>query len=295
MADRSQQTEKATPQRLKKAREEGRFPMARDFVGALQFTAFVAWVGSYGAAWMDQLRIAIALLFQFAFRGELHPDSFVYLLVQIGERCFSPLVSLAATLIGITLAMTLLVTGFGFSTKGLIPDFSRLNPLPHLQQLQRQNLPGLVQAMVMLPLFSYAVYSMVRTHFAEYYNLPLQSLNAGIRVVALSLQDLLWKAAGVFLVFGCVNFFRQRRQWEGDMKMSKQEIKDESRQNDGNPQIKLRIRRLQRDLRRRNMMRDVPKATAVVPDRLVPVTFRTVLPAAGPLVTDRPVTVGAGT
>jgi flagellar biosynthetic protein FlhB len=57
---------------------------------------------------------------------------------------------------------------------------------------------------------------------------------------------------------------RQRIQHTGDMKMSKQDIKDESKQNEGNPQLKAQVRRLQRDMRRRNMMKDVPKATAII-------------------------------
>jgi flagellar biosynthetic protein FlhB len=87
---------------------------------------------------------------------------------------------------------------------------------------------------------------------------------ASMHVVANALQDLLWKASGAFLVFGVVNLFRQRKEWQGDMKMSKQDIKDETKQTEGSPQIKARVRRLQRDLRRRSMMKDIPKATAVI-------------------------------
>jgi flagellar biosynthetic protein FlhB len=74
----------------------------------------------------------------------------------------------------------------------------------------------------------------------------------------------LWKAAALFLVWGVVDLFRQRRRYERDLRMTKQEIREEAKETDGNPQTKGRIRRLQRDLLRRRMMQEVPKATAVV-------------------------------
>jgi flagellar biosynthetic protein FlhB len=264
MPDKSQNTEKATPHRLKKAREDGKFPAARDFVGAMQFTAFVAWLGYAGPAWMDQLRIAFRQLFAAAFHTELTRASMLPLVLDIGRRCFYPLGGLAAIMVGITLAMQFFVTGFGISLKGLMPNIGRLNPASKIQQLKRQNLPALVQAACLLPVFGYVVYLIVKAHLVEFYNLPGQSLLASMHVVANALQDLLWKASGAFLVFGIVNLFRQRKEWQGDMKMSKQDIKDENKQNEGSPQIKSRVRRLQREMRRRSMMKDIPKATAVI-------------------------------
>ncbi len=264
MADKSSNTEKATPQKLKKSREDGKFPSAKDFVSALQFTAFVYWLGSSGPAWIDQIRGACRLLLTHAFTPELDAATLLPMLLNVGQRCFGPLAGLAVLLLGVTLAIQLFVTGLGVSLKGLTPDLHRLNPASKLKSLGRQNLPAFVQALVLLPTFAYVVYAIVRAHLIEFYNLPSQSLMAAIYVVTGAMQDLFWKAAGAFIIFGLVNLVRQRSQYSGDMKMSKQDIKDESKQNDGNPQIKSRVRRLQRDMRRRNMMKDVPKATAII-------------------------------
>lgn len=86
----------------------------------------------------------------------------------------------------------------------------------------------------------------------------------GARSVTNSLLSLLWKAAAVFVLFGAIDMFRQHRRYIKDLRMSKQEIRDEAKEVEGNPQIKARIRRLQRDARRRRMMQEVPTATAVV-------------------------------
>jgi flagellar biosynthesis protein FlhB len=110
MPDKSEQTEKATPHRLKKAREEGRFPAAKDLVAAIQFAAFVAWLSYSGDAWISQVKTALRILFASAFRRDLDTQAIGVLLGQTVERCFLPLAPLAGTLLGITLGTQLLVT-----------------------------------------------------------------------------------------------------------------------------------------------------------------------------------------
>jgi flagellar biosynthesis protein FlhB len=77
-------------------------------------------------------------------------------------------------------------------------------------------------------------------------------------------MTLFWRAAGLFLVFGIVDLYRQLQRHRRDLRMSRQEIKDEVKEMEGNPLMKQRIRRIQRDRARRQMMKHVPKATAVV-------------------------------
>jgi flagellar biosynthetic protein FlhB len=85
-----------------------------------------------------------------------------------------------------------------------------------------------------------------------------------LRQTGSAIMDLLWKAAGVFLALGCVDLFREQRRVSSKLRMSKQEIKEEMKETEGNPQIKATIRRLQRDQARKRMMHEVPTATAVV-------------------------------
>jgi flagellar biosynthetic protein FlhB len=160
--------------------------------------------------------------------------------------------------------MQLAASQLGVSLKKLTPDLKRLNPLSRLRELPKQNLPALLRALVMLPLFGMAVYGIVRDNLSAYMALPFQGVEPGFRMVCASLGTLLWKACGVFLVFGAVDLFRQRRRYRKDLRMSKQEIRDEFKENEGNPQMKARIRRIRRDLLRHQMMKEVPKATAVI-------------------------------
>ena len=264
MSERSQKTEQPTQRRIEKARREGQFLSARHFLGALQYLAFVALVSVCGADWFRNfLKLTRAVLKQ-SFTAELGPGDLVVLSRDLLLRAFLPLLEGGALLTVLVLALQLGSTKMGLSVKKLTPDLKRLSPLSKLRQMPRQNIPAFIQAVVMLPLFCAAIYMIARDNFEAFLGLPLRGLSAGIQLAGASIQDLLWKACGAFMVFGLIDLVRQRRLYTKDLRMSKQEIRDEIRELEGNPQVKARIRRLRRDLLRRKMMREVPTATAVI-------------------------------
>ena len=264
MADKDQKTEQPTQRRMKKAREEGNFPTARVFVGALQFLAFVSLIHAWGLVWINAIRDSMAALFQHALDPRLTGEEIIALSLDLLKRTMIPVAYLGAVLIAITLAVQLGVTRMGVSLKKLVPDIKRLNPLSKLRELPKQNLPSLLQAIVMIPVFGLAIYYLVKDDFQNYLSLPLRTVPSGLSHVAGSIQALLWKASFVFIMFGAVDLVRQKRRYQGDLKMSKQEIRDEFKEVEGSPLMKQRIRRLRRDMARRRMMQEVPTATAVI-------------------------------
>jgi flagellar biosynthesis protein FlhB len=264
MADQGQRTEQPTPRRLDKARKEGRFPVSREFVAALSFLAFAWMFASLGRSWFDGARDMTRYLLRRAFTANLTAGEAVRLAQQLALRQALPLVGAGLGLALVPLAVHLATTKLGFSLKALAPDLKRLNPIERLRQLPSQNIPAFFQALFLLPLFVWAAYAVVKGNLEAYLALPLASVESGAAKVASSLQQLIWKAAGLFLVFGCVDLFRQRRRYMNQLRMTKQEIREEFKEAEGNPQVKMRIRRLRRDLLRRKMMQEVPTATAVI-------------------------------
>lgn len=263
MADNGQRTEQPTPKRLDKARKEGQFPTARQFVPAMQFLVFVALLEAWGGQWLGELRLLMRQTLAAAFTAQ--PEGQVvelsrHLLVRL-LRLLAPA---AGALLLATLGMQLIATRLGVSLKKLAPDLKRLNPLSRLRELPRQNLPALARALVMLPLFGLAVYGIIQDRLFAYMALPFQTVETGFRQACGSLGALLWKACGVFLLFGAVDLFRAQRRYRKDLRMSKQEMRDEVKETEGNPQMKARIRRIQRERLRHKMMKEVPKATAVI-------------------------------
>jgi flagellar biosynthetic protein FlhB len=89
-------------------------------------------------------------------------------------------------------------------------------------------------------------------------------VTAGAAAAGLLVKDALRKASLALLVLGAAMLVRERGRYNRRLRMSKQDLRDEMKETEGNPQTRARIRRLQRDLRRRNMMRDVARATAVI-------------------------------
>ena len=261
MPDKSQQTEQPTAKRLEKARKEGQFPTARQFVSAMQFLAFVLVLEAWGGAWYAELRQLMRQALETAFNPHAQPvDLSHYLMLRL-LRLLAPA---GGVLLAATLGVQLIATQFGMSLKKLTPDLKRLSPLAKLRDLPRQNVPALGRALVMLPLFGLAVYGIVRDNLAAYWALPFQSLESGFEQACGSFGALFWKGAAVFLVLGAVDLFRQRQHYRKDLRMSKQEIRDEVKESEGSPQMKARVRRLQRERLRHQMMKEVPRATAVV-------------------------------
>ncbi|MEO7649275.1 MAG: EscU/YscU/HrcU family type III secretion system export apparatus switch protein [Bryobacteraceae bacterium] len=264
MADKSQQTEKPTPRRLEKAREQGQYPVSREFVAGMQFLAFVAVMGAFSRQWLAGLVEASRFVLNLAFHTEMTPAILFELIQLLTARVALPLLVAGSGLAAVSLLVHLAVTQLGVSLEKLSPDFTRLSPLKRISELPAQNLPQLFQALFLLPIFGYALFVVSNRNLPLFLSLPFQSIDAGLRVVSASIEDLLWKAAGALFVWGAIDLARQRRKWSQSMRMSKQEIRDESKESEGNPQIKSQIRRLQNALRRRQMMKEVPTATAVI-------------------------------
>ncbi|MGO9009692.1 MAG: flagellar biosynthesis protein FlhB [Bryobacteraceae bacterium] len=264
MADRSGKTEQPTERRVKKAREEGQFPSAREFVSALQFMVFLLLAGVGGGAWLSQFRVTMRALLKLGFQGELGPEGLIHTAYQLFWHNLLPLLLGGLAVVLATLGLRLMTTRFGLSLKRLAPDPERLNPMSRLRDLPRQNAGALIEAAVLLPLFLWAVYVVARDKLEALLVLPLAGVEVGWQFLGATLMGLFWKAAAAFLVFGAADLLRQMRRYRRDLRMSKQDIKEELKDIEGNPQMKARIRRLQRERARRRMMKDVSTATAVV-------------------------------
>lgn len=262
MAD--QKTEKPTPQRLRKAREQGQFLSARGMVSAIQFVAIVALVTHVLPAWATQFQAAMSKLLERGSGAEIGAAEWPKLLRELIIAAVSPIAATAGLLLLVTVGTHFAITKMGFSLARFKPKWDRLNPLSRLAGLPAQNLKSVLEALCLLGMLATAVSMAFKDNAAALLELPLQSVRAGSAEVGSLLQAMLWKAAAVFVLFGAVDLFRQYRKHMASLRMSKQEVREELKRNEGDPQMRARIRRLRRDFLRRQMMRDVRKATAVI-------------------------------
>jgi flagellar biosynthetic protein FlhB len=264
MADKGQQTEQPTQRRLQKAREEGQFPVSREFVSGTYFILFTVFLVWSAESWMTSLQSLTAYCLKQAFSPVFGIGEFRAMLGHVIVSNLPGIALFALALASVTVGTQLVSTGFGFAANKITIDVKRLNPGNRLKQLPKQNLPALMQALLLIPLFFGVVYLIVKERYEEFLALPLASVPAGTQRIALAFKSLAYKACLVFFVLGCIDLYRQRRRYTNDLKMSKQEIRDEHKEVEGDPMIKMRIRRIQRDLARKSMMKQVPQATAVI-------------------------------
>lgn len=259
-----EKTEQATPRRLIKARKEGQFASSHDFVSGLQFTVFVVLIAQTGPKLLATLKEVTRALFVEAFRGDLGPATLIGILHEALSRGLTPLLYASGVLLVTAFGFQLASTGFSFSLSRMAPKASNFNVFSKLQSLPQKGMVSAIQAIALVAVFGATIYWIVTKSGERLLLIPLSSFQVGLETLRSLCMDLLWKAAALFLLFGFVDFFRQKRRFSKQMRMSKQDIREEVKESEGNPQTKMRIRRLQRDVRRRRMMDEVKTATAVV-------------------------------
>lgn len=264
MSERDQKTENATPQHLKKAREEGKFPVSKEFVSAVQFSVFVALLIGTRGMWTRSLLQGLRTMIRDAFSWDLTARRLCLGAVHLSLSWLLPLAFVSVAAITASVAAQLGVTGFGLASAKLAPDFSRLNPISRLKDLPRHNLSSCVQALFFFIILCYGGWKVLLKYSPAFLGLPYQTLGQAFLNFGSVFARLCLSAAAIVFVWGTIDLFRQRKRYSEQLRMTKQEVKDEWRQNEGSPEIKLRIRRLRHDLLRRRMMADVPKASAVI-------------------------------
>lgn len=264
MADEGQRTEKPTKRRLDKAREEGRFPVSKELVSAVQFACFVWLLAASSLLGIQHIGAFTRTILAEAFRVELNVQTVTRLYRQSLFSVLIPILTTSAGLAAVLLVAQLSTTQLSISLQKLSPDLSRLNPLQKIKDLPKQGMTGLLHAAVLLPIFGFAAYRIAADNIDRYLALPSMPIIVAIRIVGESYESLLWKATSILVLIGVIDYIRQTNRHSKSLRMTKQEVKQESKESEGNPETKMRIRRIQRDLARRNMMKEVPKATAVI-------------------------------
>ncbi len=264
MADQGQRTEKPTKRRLDKSRREGQFPASRELLAGLQFFTFVILLITGGGAFFERTRDMVRYLLVASFHIVVTPRAVVRMYRDLLGQVFTPLLWMGASLTAVALTVQLGSTRLGLSLHNLAPDPNRLNPLAKLRSVPRQNAAAFLQALLFLPLLALAVYKIAGANLAAYAGLAREGLQPALRTVGDSFRDFLWKASVLFCAIGILDFVRVYRHHFKSLRMTKLEIRDEAKETEGNPQIKQRVRRIQRDLARRNMLKEIPNATAVI-------------------------------
>lgn len=258
MAEYEEKTEQATPRKREKARQEGRVPRSRDLssVAAMGGTILLLYTGrEYFAAGIRRLTLNLLSL-----QYGTDPVSALRSSSVDMMAILAPLLG-AGLLFGVSASFA----QGGFVLKPLELKFDGLNPFNGVKRIFSLNgLAEALKSMTKILICGYIFYLVVRRDLAILPSL----MTMPVHDLSLTAGRLVMQAAVVgfflFAVFGVIDVFIQRWQFARSLRMSMEEIKSEAKETEGDPLIKARIKSIQREMARRRMMQEVPKATVVI-------------------------------
>ncbi|HEV7180455.1 MAG TPA: flagellar biosynthesis protein FlhB [Candidatus Baltobacteraceae bacterium] len=261
-----EQTEKATPKRRKEARDRGQVPKSQDLTGAAIFlVAVFALHGFFNQVIGTQLSSVSGIFERIAQHGDPTFHSvWVQFLQAAGGMGFGLLLVFAFVLAA-GIGVSLLQFGFVFTLTPLKPSFSKLNPISGFKNLfSKRILVNLAKQLLKLGAVVVIIWTSIASNI-DFFAAVGQSTPANIMMMTSDLVfSISWKFALLLIVVGLFDYAYERWQLEDNLKMSKQEVKDEWRQSEGNPEAKSALKRRQREFARRRMMSAVPRATVIV-------------------------------
>jgi flagellar biosynthetic protein FlhB len=255
----------ASQKRLDDARERGQVPRSRELTTAISLIAGAGLVLAIGPSLFDAaagfLKQGLTLSRASAFDSHLALEQ-TGLLAWRGAVIALPVLGVLFTA---TVASQLAVGGWVFTTEPMMPDFNRLNPLKGLSNMiSGQGLTEMAKSVLKVLLVGGAAAWLMSRDSGGLVTPLSQSASTGFAFAgALISKDFVWLAATMMLV-AAVDVPLQLWRHAKSLRMSKEEIKREHKETDGDPRVKGKIRARQREAARRRMMSAVPKADVVI-------------------------------
>lgn len=170
-------------------------------------------------------------------------------------------------LIGVVVSflITVLQVGWKVTSKPMKPDLKKFNPINGFKRMfSKDSLFELLKSVIKIGMITYIAYAAVKGHKNELFMLYDIPLMQAVILMGTIIMDTGLRISLVYLILGIVDWIYQKHKFKEDMKMTKQEVKDEYKNTEGNPEIKGRQRQKMREASQRRMMQDVPKADVVI-------------------------------
>ena len=265
MAD-SSKTEKATPKRKRDERKKGNVFMSQDLVAVASLLGSFATLWLLSGVFVDRL----GQFMEFAITSGAQP------LGEIGSftgRVFLEGLWVVLFTVGPMAGVTILAavgatfgqTRFLVSGEALKPKLNRISPLQGFKRLfSLRSVVEALKGVLKISLLLIIVYLALEGMFSESSKYLYTDVISAASHIASVTMNMIWQIIGVFVVLGAADFFYQWRSYERQLRMSKEEVKEEFKQTEGDPKVKGRIRDIQRQMARSRMMQAVPQADVVI-------------------------------
>jgi flagellar biosynthetic protein FlhB len=267
MADREGKTEKPTPRRIQKAREEGNVPKSQEINSVAVLLGGILILYFFGEYLLKKL---LLLPFEeiavFISPERLNSnDVFLFWIDNLKTILLSVILLLLLTLL---IAVIANIAQFGvlFTTKTLKPQLERLNPIKGLKNIffSLNSLFELIKNLIKIAVIVAVAYFFIKSNLEKIlllYEIPLKE---GIKILSSLILKLSLYIAFTGAVISAIDYAYKRWKWYQDLMMSRHELKEEMKETEGNPEVKREIRKRMRQIIARRMLQEVPKATVVI-------------------------------
>lgn len=260
-----EKTEEPTARKKEKAREEGQVAKSTEITSAFLLLAMFAGFKIFGGGVVTDIGTMTRELYSL-FGTETVDMAFASgLFNYVIRSVIFMLIPFFAISFSISLGTNLIQVGWHPTTKPLTPKLSRFNPIEGFKKIiSLKSLVELVKSLMKIGLILAIVYNTIRDYeslIMQIYAVPFWDAYAKIVDICL---DIGIRVGAVFMIIAAIDYGYQRYDLNKNLKMTKQEVKDEYKQTEGNPEIKQRIRQKMREAAMRRMMQDLPQADVII-------------------------------
>ena len=266
-----EKTEEPTSKKLEDARKDGQVAKSKEIANAFGllslFLVMKLYLGTMGTRFLELFSAVYGQIPDVVkmYNGNLPVASMQVLIRSMMLRLL--LILAPVLLVGVAVAFVCDVVQVKWkpTAKPLKPKFSKLNPIKGFGRLFSANsIMELLKSILKLGLIGYMVYSYLKDRVSDIFLLYDISLNQAIGLIGEVVIDLGIRIAAIYMVIAFLDFAYQKWKFKQDMKMTKQEVKDEYKNQEGDPQVKSKQRQRMREASMRRMMQQLPEADVVI-------------------------------
>jgi len=261
-----EKTEEATPRKRRKEREEGRVAQSKDFTSAVSIlTAIGGLVAFAGFMWRSYSSFLYWCFAWLPMASDLKEGWIQTLAGKGTELFFKDWLPVAFLCLAACLFVTALQVGLKISTKPLIPKIERFDIVKGIKKMfSIRSFVEALKALLKASFLFMVLYVGVKNRLPLFLDIPKVDPHKGFDIVLTMFFQLSMKLGLALLALGIFDYGFQKWQFSKSIKMTKQEVKDEFKQTEGDPLVKQRIRRQQVKIARNRMMSKVPEADVVI-------------------------------
>lgn len=266
-----EKTEPATEKKLRDARKEGQVAKSKEIANAFGLLALFLlmklYVGYMGNRFLGGFHSIYTRIPDYVkmYDGQVPVRNIG---VVFNHTILDMLLIMAPVLlVGVVVAFVCDVAQVKWRPTGkpLKPKFSKLNPIKGFKKIiSKDSIVELIKSLLKIGLIIYVVYSYLQDKVNQIFLLYSISLKQGIALVGDLVIDLGIRVSAIYLVIGFLDYAYQKHKFSEDMKMTKQEVKDEYKDQEGDPQIKGKQKQRMREASQRRMMQKLPEADVVI-------------------------------